>query len=215
MDGKGVHAVAVLMIVFWGCRFPMVDLSSYTKGLKFFTALEEEELAAYGIKSGDKIAEIGAGDAGFARRLLQKKIPITLFINEISAAAIKKIKWTLAHDPLFLSTTSQVTAVTGTLSSTGLEGKNLNKIIIRDALHHFDRKTAMLQSIRKSLDRKGQVYLFERYKNDCAGDCCPMLLSQDGLLETMSKGGFHLMSEQPILQNGQWHYVLTFEISRW
>jgi SAM-dependent methyltransferase len=176
---------------------------------------ESEELQAYQILPHQRIAEVGAGDASFARELLKRNKELLLYLNDINTRALKKIQWSLDHDPIFLNTTSHVSVIKGSLISTGLEGKKLNKIIIRDAFHHFDRKTAMLSSIRQSLDKNGKLYLFERYKEECKSDCCSILLSREDIMKDMSDNGFYLSEEKPLLQNGQWHYVLGFEASPW
>jgi SAM-dependent methyltransferase len=176
---------------------------------------DAEELQVYQIHRDERIAEVGAGDASFARELLKNNQQISLYLNDINTRAVKNIQWSLDHDPIFLNTTSHVSVIKGSLISTGLEGKKLNKIIIRDAFHHFDRKTAMLASIRQSLDKNGKLYLFERYKEECKNDCCPILLSREDIMKDMSDNGFFLSEEKPMLQNGQWHYVLGFEASPW
>lgn len=191
---------------------PIIEKTAVDKS---FSSQQSEELTAYQIQPEERIAEVGAGDASFARELLKNNHPIFLYLNDINARALKKIAWSLEHDPIFLNTSSHVSVIKGSLISTGLEGKKLNKIIIRDAFHHFDRKMAMLASIRQSLDKKGKLYLFEAYKEECKSDCCPVLLSREDIMKDMSDGGFYLSEEKPLLQNGQWHYVLGFEASPW
>ncbi len=186
-----------------------------TADKKYIPSDETDELEAYQLHPFERIAEVGAGDASFARELLKSNKEVSLFLNDINTRALKNIQWSLVHDSIFLNSTNRVSVVKGSLTSTGLEGEKLNKIIIRDAFHHFDRKTAMLASIRKSLDKNGKLYLFEAYKEECKNDCCPVLQSREDIMKNMSDGGFYLSREKPLLQNGQWHYVLEFEASPW
>lgn len=88
---------------------------------------------------------------------------------------------------------SQVHLVKGQKKSTGLEGQQLDKIIIRDSFHHFKKKSKMLASIKKSLKDTGELFVVESViiQNN-GGKNCPMAMHASDIIKTIESGGFKL-----------------------
>jgi SAM-dependent methyltransferase len=92
-----------------------------------------------------------------------------------------------------------VQVVQGTAHSSGLEQLQLDKVIIRNALHHFSAIPDMLQSVKESLGPGGKLLLKESFPDLCGEGCCEDLLSEERLLEVLREAGFRLESEQLLI----------------
>lgn len=169
----------------------------------------DEEIKCYQVRPGEKIAEIGAGDAAFAHRLLRQEPRIQLWLNDISRSALHKLQWSLRHDPVLRKAQAVLHVVAGNSRSTRLEGLALDKVIIRDAFHHFEHPAAMISSIQRSLQLQGRVFLFERYREECQVNCCPQLLTRTQLLRPWQQQGFRLLAETPIYHQESWWVVIA------
>lgn len=167
------------------------------------------ELAFYEIQTGDRIAEIGAGDERFAAAMATAADSLTLFINDIDSAALFRIAYHLQHNPIFRKPGLMARAVAGDERSTGLENAGLDKVVIRNAFHHFDAADDMLRSIRQALYPHGVVYLKELYREDCGDGCCEKALPEAVVKARLATGGLEVVAEQTVTdrENRQWRLL--------
>lgn len=168
-----------------------------------------EELDFYEVKPGQQLAEIGAGDGRFAATLMAGVDSLTLFVNDIDSAALVEIAYHIQHNPLLQKTGSGIYPILGASGNPGLGNTLLNKVVIRNAFHHFSHPQDMLQSIREALLPEGRLYIKERYLGECREDCCEFAMEEGEVKAALRSGGFHLLEEQSIIdENGhRWHLM--------
>lgn len=172
-----------------------------------------EEIKYYNPEPGEKIGEIGGGSGQFALFMASQTNHTTIYFNERDPIALQNAKFgfqqisnTLASRDVALK------PILGTSQSTGMEGLELDKIILRNTFHHFDYPEIMLASIRSSLSPTGRLFLLERFDEDCDTGCCPKLMDWNDLITMTTKAGFFLTTKKIILAAGQekWN-LLRFE----
>ena len=156
------------------------------------------EFQEYGIADGMRVAEIGAGSGIISILLGTVYKNMTIYVNDLDGDFIRylngKIKRTRCIDP-----TNQMVVVKGKKKNTGLEGKALDVILIRDTFHHFSKKPEMIRSIKRSLQPGGTVVLVETLPElDTDSVYCGLALSKSQILELMEAGGFSLTGERQI-----------------
>jgi len=167
----------------------------------------QTELNFYQLRPDMRIAELGAGDPAFAKQLLKNLTPEHYYLNDIDPLAVQMMS-DFFH--LWSEKTGAV-PILGESHSTQLEGQNLDAIIIRNALHHFDELPAMLASIQTSLAPEGKLLLKETFTESCYGLCCPDLRPEAELLQALEKAGFRLHRRSAIYEEtATWHLLEFF-----
>ncbi|MEZ4980037.1 MAG: class I SAM-dependent methyltransferase [Saprospiraceae bacterium] len=134
-----------------------------------------KELEFYKIAKGDKIAELGAGNGTFSiiLGLLSKEINIA--VNEIEVGFLQYIKRKLEKNDGELDA-SKFELIEGKKSSANLPENQFDKVIIRNAFHHFSKKEKMLASIKEALKKEGKLFLYEPVLT--TGSNCEMVMSK-------------------------------------
>ena len=158
----------------------------------------QTEVNFYNIQPTDRIAEIGAGKGLFGLMLAIHYPDTEIYLNEIEPYLTQYIEEKVQScPPKLLPVNIQV--IRGRKKSTELEGMQLDKIIIRNTFHHFDKSMAMLESIRLSLAPGGQLFLLEKWaKAEPNLTDCSALLDKSSLLDLLQSAGFQLVKEQSI-----------------
>lgn len=174
-----------------------------------------EELDFYELRPGQQLAEIGAGDGRFAATLMAGVDSLTLFVNDIDSAALVEIAYHIQHNPLLQKPGSGIHPILGASGNTGLGNTQFDKVIIRNAFHHFSHARDMLQSIREALLPEGRLYIKERYLGECREDCCEFAMEEDEVKAALRSGGFHLLEERSIIDENshRWH-LMQWEAER-
>lgn len=156
-----------------------------------------EEMSFYQIKDGESVAEIGAGLGTFSILTSTCYNNMNLYVNELDEKLLEYIKNGFEQCS---SKNESVTynLVKGYKNSTELEGKNINKIIIRNSFHHFKNKKKMLESIKKSLDANGILYLMEINFDYNLSDIhpCKKVLTDTEIKSYLSEAGFDLVKQK-------------------
>lgn len=162
-----------------------------------------EEFAFYDLRPGSRIAELGAGDGAFAAAIAAAAPGLTLYINEVDSLLLDQIAYQLQYNPVYRRT--RAFAIRGTATATGLEDQELDAVIIRNAVHHFEHLEEMLYAIRQSMAEGARLLLRERFREDCREDCCPLLISREALYRRLERAGFHLTDQREIsAPDGPW-----------
>ncbi|MEZ5038554.1 MAG: hypothetical protein R2828_01625 [Saprospiraceae bacterium] len=170
------------------------------------TSLLFRELMLYQFKPQDRIGEIGAGDGGFSLLLQLLYGNSHHFINEIDSLNIRQIGWMLQ----LLPTDRQLPAtILGSEVSSGMEGKQLDALIIRNTLHHFSKPDEMMQSIKASLSQSGHLYLFEELADPMTGfQHCEASMSYEEVVTLLAIEGFELLQKHTIGE--EWRVLFVF-----
>ena len=167
-----------------------------------------EELDVYDLHNTDKTGEIGSGSGAFSLLLNRIHPNMNLYINEMDKSFLKYIKIVLDRN-VEMFTKSNIFLIKGNKKGTNLEGKQLDKIIIRNSFHHFSKKTKMLESIKKSLKPGGALYVKESVLElDKDQDICKYAMRKRELIKIIESNGFRLIQEIELSEQ----VLLKFEI---
>jgi len=81
-----------------------------------------------------------------------------------------------------------------------------NKVVIRDALHHFKSMDIMLSDIKRIMKSNAKLILFEpiRGRNINEETLCKGTMTVDELMKLLNKNGFVLAREFPQTIGGSW-----------
>ena len=162
-----------------------------------------EEFVFYDLQPGSRIAELAAGDGAFAAAIAATVPVATLFINELDRHRLDQIAYQVQYNPVYRRT--RALAIGGTATATGLEDQELDVVIIRNAVHHFEHLEEMLYAIRQSMADGARLLLRERFREDCREDCCPLLISREALYNRLERAGFHLADHRELsAPDGPW-----------
>lgn len=130
---------------------------------------EQEErtdllLDSLNLKSGETIADIGAGSGYFSWRMAQKIVPEgKVFAVEIQQEMLDLISRNMARRGV-----SNVLPILGTTQSPKLPAHSVDTILMVDVYHEFDFPMEMLQSMTQSLKRGGRIVWVEFRAEDPA-----------------------------------------------
>ena len=156
------------------------------------------ELEFYQIETGQRIGEIGAGNGTFSILLGMLSDEIQIVINELEKGFVNYIGEKISNNNQLLDA-SKIEVVKGTKSNTGLRDNQFDKIIIRNAFHHFSKKEKMLESIKESLSENGKLYLYEPILVPSGkGSSCDKVLDKQYLLTLIEENGFLLEKEKKL-----------------
>jgi tRNA A58 N-methylase Trm61 len=111
-------------------------------------ATEQEKLfAALGVRPGLRVADVGAGDGEWAERLAREVGESGhVYATEVDPAEIEKIEKRIKDGGL-----SNVTAIRGSQTDTGLSPTCCDAVLLRMVYHHFGDPAPMRASLRKAL----------------------------------------------------------------
>lgn len=157
------------------------------------------ELSFYDLQDGERIGELGAGNTDFLRAALAGKMGMVYHLNDIDEPALGIMAAEVALQEGFTRRGNRIRVVRGTESSSGLEFAQLDKVIIRNALHHFSAIPDMLQSVKESLKPGGKLLLKESFPELCGVGCCEYLLPENRLFELLEEAGFRLEREEILI----------------
>ena len=155
------------------------------------------DLGFYDIRNGHKVGEIGAGQGMTSVMFAVILDSLDLYVNEISEQKLTYVE-TCFRECRSIQPHNAYHTVLGSAVSTGLEGKELDRIIILQSYHHFSQAKKMLASIRQSLAPDGQVIVLEPdaalRKQD--PQMCRQAKKKQDILKVWEKNGFQLLDER-------------------
>lgn len=154
------------------------------------------EMCFYQIESGQKIGEIGAGNGAFSIILGMVTKEVQIYINELDKGFVDYIGAKINKNDQLLDV-SKIEAIQGSKSTTEFAENEFDRIIIRNAFHHFTKKEKMLESIKQALKDNGKLCLYEPVLNQLGGGSnCEKVLDRQYLLKIIEESGFLLEEEK-------------------
>lgn len=100
--------------------------------------------------------------------------------------------------------------VMGEETSTKLPTGLFNKVIIREALHHFSNKDEMLEDIKRIIKAQGHLFLFEPVKTPGMDqrNLCKGVMTREEFFGLMNRHGFKLAREGQNEETGWYEFRL-------
>ncbi|MEC4049825.1 methyltransferase domain-containing protein [Flavobacterium sp. SUN046] len=159
-------------------------------------------------KQQDTIADIGSYDGYYPLIYSIFSDSTVYYLNDISTKGfvyfdnIKAICTKIKGRDI----TNKFTIVIGQDDSTNLKDHQFNKVLIRDALHHFKSMDKMLEDIKRIMKPKARLILFEpiRGRNSNTESLCKGAMTVEELLSLLNKNGFILTRELSQNIGGSW-----------
>ena len=153
------------------------------------------ELAAYGLRAGQRVADVGAGFGTVAAILAHLDLRVTA--NEIDAWSLE-LMHRRQHDRR-PGEPGHFDVVRGGKSSTGLAAGSQDVVLVRNALHHFRREQGMLAAIRSALAPGGRVLVVDLFtENPTALEGCEHRTPEAEAHGALSAAGFELLRREEV-----------------
>jgi hypothetical protein len=177
------------------------------------------------LKVHDTVADIGSYDGYHPSVYSIFSDSVVFYLNDITTTGFTyfdsiqmlctKIRGTKPTD--------QFKIQIGTESSTKLPTKLFNKVILRDALHHFRSQDSMLNDIKRIMKPGAKLILFEPLREEGVVNhqLCKGAMTRKELLALMDRNGFGLtinkegteQTKMCVLPNGKYCWY-EFKFSR-
>lgn len=155
------------------------------------------------LKATDVVADIGAGTGYFSIRIARKVPQGSVIGEDIQPEMIGLMKVKLAETGI-----TNVKPLLGTTEDPKLPAGGVDKVLMVDAYHEFDKPLEMMQGIVKGLKPDGQV-VFVEYRGEDPN--VPILphhkLTEAQLSKEMAAVGLHLVRKYEDLP---WQHVLFY-----
>ncbi len=155
------------------------------------------------IRPTDTVADIGAGTGYFSIRLARKADQGKVFAEDIQPEMIALMKANIRGAGI-----TNITPVLGTTADPELPPGSVDKVLLVDAYHEFDKPREMMEGIVRSLKPDGEVVFLEYRAEDPAVPILPhhkMTVSQ--LSAEMAAVGLRLVRRDETLP---WQHVLVY-----
>lgn len=159
-------------------------------------------------QAGDTIADIGSYDGYYPLLYSVFSDSAVFYLNDITRDgfvyfdSIQAVCATLKGRAL----SNTFTIVIGQDSSTNLQDHLFDKVVVRDALHHFKSMDTMLADIKRIMKPGARLILFEpiRGRNINTNTLCKGVMTVEQLYSLLNKNGFTLTRELAQTVGGSW-----------
>lgn len=164
----------------------------------------EEVVKAMDLKSGDVVADIGAGTGYFTRIIAMAVGPEGRAIGlDIEESMVKYMK----EDAIKLGLSNYEAKVVPT-DDAKLKPKTVDVVFLSNTYHHIANRVAYFKSISKGLKDDGRVVIVDFYKDTDFGPPRDHKLARSVVIEEMEEAGYHMIKSHKILEQ---QYFLEFK----
>jgi arsenite methyltransferase len=166
-----------------------------------------EVLTALGLKSGEIIADIGAGSGYFTFRLAQ---PVgdkgKIYAVDVSPDMILHINRRIRE----LKATNVVSILADPDDPLLLDA-SIDRFFFSDSWHHIEAQTKYLSLVKRMLKHGGEVVMIDFHKKDLpVGPPLQMKIAREDVIRQMETNGFRLAKEHTFLP---YQYFLVFVVN--
>jgi arsenite methyltransferase len=160
-----------------------------------------EVLTALKLRSGEVVADIGAGSGYFTRRFARHAAKV--YAVDIDPKLLERV----AKDEL-----KNLQTVLATTDDPKLPAAGIDTIFICDVLHHIENRPAYYQKLLRALKPGGRVVIVDFYKKELpVGPPVSMKLSDKEVIAELGAAGLKLVSRHEFLP---YQYFLEFSSAR-
>jgi ubiquinone/menaquinone biosynthesis C-methylase UbiE len=163
----------------------------------------DKAIDAIQIRPTDTVADIGAGDGYFSIRIARKTKDGGVLAEDIQPEMIALMRQNIRKAKI-----DNVTPILGATTDPHLPPGTVDKVLLVDAYHEFDKPREMMDGIVKSLRPDGEVIFLEYRAEDPAVPIKPhhkMTVAQ--LSAEMAAVGLHLVRRDESLP---WQHLLVY-----
>ena len=166
-----------------------------------------EVMTALGLKSGEIIADIGAGSGYFTFRLAQ---PVgdkgRIYAVDVSPDMILHINRRVRE----LKATNVVSILADPDDPLLLDA-SIDRFFFSDSWHHIEAQTKYLSLVKRMLKPGGEVVMIDFHKKDLpVGPPLQMKIAREDVIRQMETNGFRLAKEHTFLP---YQYFLVFVVN--
>jgi len=165
------------------------------KDRKGISDLWGEEIKLYGIKNGMKVMDVGGSDAKLILPLALVCDSIDYCVEDINSV---NFYWeapfmALAKKNINASADFSLSSIIGTDSTIPAAGKQFDRIIVRETVHHFKYPLQMIREFKRLLASDGTIVVSEPTNQKKFKHC--KLLEPKNLIDIFASEGLKLVSE--------------------
>lgn len=185
------------------CLNPSYKLNKLkSKGITKDTIYDwaKNDLLFIELKPHDTVADIGSYNGYYPSLYSVSTDSIVFYLNDIVNEGFIYFDSinTICRNLRGTDITNKFKIVIGNDDSTKLPTNTFNKVILRDALHHFKNPLKMLEEIKRIIKPNGKLLLFESIINPNIADqnLCKGSMTKDELLKLLLENGFALTKQK-------------------
>jgi arsenite methyltransferase len=164
----------------------------------------DEVVQSLNLKSGDVIADIGAGNGYFTRRFAQAVSPGGEALGlEISSSLVQSMR--RDADRSGVDTYKPILVES---DDPGFEPGSVDVVFLCNAYHHLRNRVDYFKKVSRGLKEDGRVVIVDFYNKRMAiGPPPGHTLSREVVIDEMKSAGYQLLNEKDFLQ---YQYYLEF-----
>jgi SAM-dependent methyltransferase len=160
----------------------------------------QKDLSFIQLAPQDTVADVGSYNGYYPSLYSVSTDSIVFYLNDIVNEgfvyfdSINTICKKIRGDKM----TNEFKIILGENESTNLPSNTFNKVILRDALHHFKSPIKMIVDIKRIIKPNGKLLLFESIRNPKVdnSNLCRGSMTKEELLKLMVENGFVMTLEK-------------------
>ncbi len=193
-----VLLVLILMAEGYGFQLGSRPADEWIDGLerpeRIADLKRDQVLTRLGLKSGNVVADIGAGTGAFSRPLARAVAPSgRVLAVEIDQELLNYIDQRAQQENI-----GNIEGIRGGFNDPNLPAQDVDLALIHDVLHHIEHREAYLKALTSYLTLEGRVAIIDFYKDhpDAPHRDDPALqITQEQVEQWMAAVGFEVVQE--------------------
>jgi SAM-dependent methyltransferase len=168
----------------------------------------KNDLAFLQLQAHDTIADIGSYNGYYPSLYSVFSDSVVFYLNDVindGFAYLDSIQ-VLCAKIRGSKLSDQFKIVIGSECSSALPSSEFNKVILRDALHHFKNPPVMLQDLKRIMKPQAKLVLFEPIVDTghYNANLCKGSMTKEVFLKLMTGNGFKLSRELAVADDRYW-----------
>jgi ubiquinone/menaquinone biosynthesis C-methylase UbiE len=155
--------------------------------------LPDRVIAALGLKTGQSVADIGAGTGYFSMRLAKSPAAPSVYAVDIEPKMVDYLKGRAAKEGV-----KNVTAVQAAADSPNLPAP-VDTILVVDTYHHIPNRVEYFRKLRASIKPGGQLAIVDFRKDAPDGPPAQFRFTAEEISAELTKAGYRLVSSHAFL----------------